>query len=157
MQKGIDKLTRILEGLISLYLLVMLSLVVLLVLLRYVFNQGIVGANEFVTILFVYSTAIGAALGVGRGDHIQIRFLVDRLPPSARSAIDVVGLLLIVLLNAVMLWYSVNWIAVTGSYVMPSTQLARACVQLSVPAGCGLAVVYCVVRVGREWRKPWKG
>ena len=157
MQKGIDKLTRTLEGLISLCLLVMLGLIVVLVLLRYVFNRGLVGANEFVTILFVYTTAIGAALGIGRRDHIQIRFLLDRLQPRGKSALDLFGLVLIALLNAVMLWYSTTWIAVTGGYVMPSTQLARACVQVSVPVGCGLAILYCVVRIIGEWRNQWKG
>ncbi len=119
----------------------------------------IVGANEFVTILFVYPTAIGAVLGIGHGDHIRIQFLVDSLGPRGKSAINMFGLLLIAVLNlnGVMLWYSTTWIVVTGGFVMPSTQLARACVQVSVPVGCGLAILYCVVWIIREWRNQWKG
>ncbi|SVA10727.1 uncharacterized protein METZ01_LOCUS63581, partial [marine metagenome] len=33
-----------------------------LVFLRYALNQSITGANEIVTILFIYTTAIGAAV-----------------------------------------------------------------------------------------------
>ena len=51
------------------------------------------------------------------------------------------------ILNAVMLGYSIGWIRITGAYLMPSTGLPRAAVQLSIPLGCGLAIVYCLLRM----------
>ena len=55
LEKAEKILTRLLEGIASVCLLVILVLIVTLVTLRYVFNAGIVGANEFATILFVYT------------------------------------------------------------------------------------------------------
>ena len=44
------------------------------------FNQSITGANEIVTILFIYTTALGAAISIGRNEHIGIDFFVSLLP-----------------------------------------------------------------------------
>ena len=153
MRKVTDVLTRMLESLISVCLLIMLVVVFVLVVRRYVFNKGIVGANEFVTILFVYTSAIGGALAVGTDDHVRISYLIEKLSPGVRRWVDSLNLALVGLLNGCMLWYSFRWIAMTGDYVMRSTQLPRSVAQWSLAIGCGLAVFYCVVRLVDIWRR----
>jgi TRAP-type C4-dicarboxylate transport system permease small subunit len=140
-------LTRVLEGLAALGFLVMLVVVIVLVLLRYVFNSSITGANELITVVFVYCTAIGAAIAVGRREHIAIPAVVERLPKTPRKVVDALGLLLVGGLNAALTWQSVTWIEVTGDFLMPSTELPRVVAQLSVPLGCGLASLWCVLRL----------
>ncbi len=65
-----SRLTYFLEVLVCLSFLSFFSMVILLVGLRYLFNSSITGANEIITILFVYTTAIGAAIAVGQRGHI---------------------------------------------------------------------------------------
>ena len=115
--------------------------------MRYVFNSSITGANEVITILFVYTTAIGAAVTVGRGEHISISFAVDRLPPRMRRYSDSLALILIAMLNGTMVIYSLGWIEITGDYLMPTTGLPRMFAQACVPLGCGLAVFYCIAKL----------
>ncbi len=140
-------LTRALETLLAILLGLIVTIVVTLVILRYVFNSSITGANELVTILFVYTTAIGAAVAVGKQEHIAISFVVDSLPRRVQRTSVVIEHLLVASLNGVMLFYSVGWIRLTGEFLMPSTGLPRAAVQLSVPLGCGMAIVYCLFRL----------
>ncbi len=140
-------LTKTLEFVLAMLLLAISGTVVALVVLRYVFNSSITGANELVTILFVYTTAVGAALAIGKREHIAIPLVVEALPRRAQKFADIVGLVLVAILNTVMLGYSIGWIRVTGEYLMPSTGLPRAVAQVSVPFGCGLAVVYCLLRL----------
>ena len=64
-----------------------------------------------------------------------------------RRMIEVGGLLAVALLNAIVVGYSLHWIAVTGYYLMPTTQLPRIVAQLSVPIGSALAVAFCVTRI----------
>ena len=51
-------LIRVLEISFSICFLVMFALVVTQVILRYVFNESIGGANELATILFAYTSAL---------------------------------------------------------------------------------------------------
>lgn len=146
MKKFERVLTHILEGVVALGFLAILVLVVTLVVLRYAFNSSITGANEIITVLFVYTTAIGSAVAVGKGEHIAIRVGVERLPTRLQKTTDAMSLLLVALINGVALWYSLAWIGATGSFLMPSTGLPRIVAQLSMPIGCGLAVLYCGIK-----------
>ena len=152
LEKAEKILTRLLEWIASVCLLLILVLIVTLVTLRYVFNTGIVGANEFAAILFVYTTAIGSAVAVGRREHISVDFLVEKLGPALRRWAGVLALVLVAMINGIILWQSFHWISVTGSYIMPATQLPRVVAQVSVPIGCSLAIFYCFVRVANTLR-----
>ncbi len=140
-------LSRALEAVAAVCLCVLFGLIVTLVLLRYLFNTGIVGANETATVLFVYATALGAAVEVGRREHIAVTFFVDKLGERARRAAAGLAFALVALINGVIVWQSLRWIAVTGGYLMPATQAPRIVAQLAVPVGCGLAVVYCLIGI----------
>ena len=123
-------------------LIVIFALVNLLVVLRYVFGSTIVGGNEFIVVLFIYTTAIGAAVAVSRKEHIAINFLVDRLATGSRKTLEIIGFALIALINAVMVWYSLTiWIPLTGRFILPALQLPQGYAQAAVPIGCGLVAL----------------
>jgi TRAP-type C4-dicarboxylate transport system permease small subunit len=140
-------LSQLLERLMAFCFLAIFLVTITLVVLRYVFNSSITGANELITVLFVYTTSIGAAVAVGKREHIAIPAVVERLPRRLRGAVDALGLLLVAGLNAVFAWQSVTWISVTGSFLMPTTGAPRLAAQLSIPLGCGLASLWCVLRL----------
>ena len=137
-------LTRILEGFIVLCFFSILILTISLVILRYVFNSTIIGANEFVVILFVYTSALGAALVIGKKEHIGIPYFIDMLPHNFRKAIDIINFLLIAFLNGVMIWYSIRWIRITGGYLTAVLRIPQLYIQIVIPIGCGFAILYCV-------------
>lgn len=140
-------LTRCLEALLAFALFVIAAVIVMQVFLSFAMNSSITGANELVTKLFVYTSTIGAAVTIGKNEHIQISLAADLLPKALQVVVHRVVLLLVGVLNFVMLVYSFHWIQITGDYLMPTTQLPRYVVQISVPVGCGLAVIYCGLRV----------
>ena len=141
-----NAIENLLEGLLVLCFLTIFVLVVLQVFLRYVLNTSIVGANEVIVILFVYTTAIGGAIAAGRGEHISLTFATETLPQKVQPVLARICLLLVAFINGVMVWFSFHWIGITGGYLMPSTGLSRAVAQVSIPIGCGLAAIYCLVK-----------
>lgn len=141
------KLSKALEAFLAFGLLIIASVIVLQVVLSFAFNSSITGANELVTKLFVYTSTIGAALAIGKNEHIQISVAVDRLPEAIRQMIDRLAVSLVGVLNLVLMVYSFRWIQITGNYLMPTTQWPRFVVQISVPIGCGLALAFCVLRL----------
>jgi len=136
------RLTQILEGLLILSFAGILTLVLTLVVLRYGFNTTLIGGNEFVIILFVYSSAIGAAVVLGKKEHISITWFVDRLPASFQKGVDITNYLLVGFINGVMLVYSLGWIGTTGNYISAALGIPQYFAQIAVPLGCGLALLY---------------
>ena len=151
------RLMAILEALLAFGLLAMFALVVVLVAMRYLFETGLVGANETATVVFIYLSAIGAAVAVGRQEHIRVDLVSRKVGRLWKRRLDLASLLVVALFNIVLVERGLVWIAITGHTLMPATQLPRIVAQISVPLGCGLAALYCCTRIAvllREEPQP---
>ncbi|MFC1481726.1 TRAP transporter small permease [Candidatus Neomarinimicrobiota bacterium] len=139
--------TRLLEGIIVLCFVSIFILITTLVILRYGFNTTIIGGNEIVVILFIYTSALGAAVIVGKREHIAITWFIDKLPPAPRRVIEIFNFLSIAFINAVMIYFSMHWIATTGNYLTAVLRIPQLYAQIIVPIGCGVAVLYCLYQI----------
>jgi len=154
-------LIKLLEIVCGLCFVVMFTLIVTQVALRYGFNESIGGANELATILFAYTSALGIAIGIARRDHMAISWFTERLGPTPRKLIDVVGLVLLTLINAVIFWYSIRWIDITGARMISVLQVPRWTAQIAIPIGTGASVVFCLIKLwlgfkgDEELGVPW--
>jgi TRAP-type C4-dicarboxylate transport system permease small subunit len=140
-------LVRTLEIVFCICFLIMFALIVTQVALRYGFNESIGGANELATILFGYTSALGIAVGIAKREHMAISWFTQRLPPTARKAVDVVGLMLLAAINVVIFWYSLKWIGVTGSRMISVLQVPRWTAQIAIPIGTGASAVFCLIKL----------
>ena len=140
-------INRLMGYILSLLFFGIVTLVIALVFLRYGFNTTIVGGNELVVILFIYTSAIGAAVIVGKKEHIAITYFIDKLPPQLNRLISVFNLLMIAILNGVMIMYSIPWISKTGGYLTAVLGIPRIYLQMVVPISCGLAILYCLFQI----------
>ena len=154
-------LVRGLEISFSVCFLIMFALVVTQVALRYGFNESIGGANELATILFAYTSALGIAVGIAKRDHMAISWFTERLPPRSRKVIDVIGLILLALINIIIFWYSLRWIGITGSRMISVLQVPRWTAQIAIPIGTGASAVFCFIKLwlglkgDEELGVPW--
>ncbi|NQU27944.1 MAG: TRAP transporter small permease [Candidatus Marinimicrobia bacterium] len=139
--------TRLMEFIISFFFLGIIIMVITLVVLRYGFNTTIVGGNELVVILFIYTSAIGAAVIVGKKEHIAITYFIDKLPPFPKKLVNIFNLLMITLLNGAMIVYSIPWISRTGNYLTAVLGIPQIFSQIIVPIGCGMAILYCLFHI----------
>jgi TRAP-type C4-dicarboxylate transport system permease small subunit len=154
-------LIRTLETVFCICFLVMFGLVVTQVALRYGLNESIGGANELATVLFGYTSALGIAVGIAKREHMAIPWFTDRLPPPARRAVDVIGLVLLAAINIVAFWYSFKWIDVTGSRMISVLQVPRWTAQIAIPIGTGASALFCLIKLylglkgDEELGVPW--
>ena len=146
-RRAVKIATDTLEWLVTLCFFVILGLTVILVILRYGFNEAIIGGSELVEYLFIYTTAIGAAAALGRRQHIKITWFIDKLSPVFRKVADTAGFLLIALINAVMIYYSIPWIRTVGGFESPVLRLPNRLIQIIIPIGCGLVIFYCLYHI----------
>ncbi len=140
----------ILDSVITVFFTVIFLLTVLLVVLRYVFNTAIIGGNEAMEYLFIYTTAIGAAAALARREHIKISYFIDKLPAGVRNVVDVSNLILIGFINGIMIWYGIPWIQSVGAFRSPVLRIPNMIIQASVPIGCGLVILCCLCLIVTE-------
>ncbi len=140
-------LTKLLEGVVTVFFFIILVVTILLVLLRYGFNSSLIGGNEAIEYLFIYTTAIGAAISVGHREHIKITYFVEKLPARLQKVVDAIGLLLIAFLNGILIWLSLPWIRKVGDFESPVLRIPNQFIQISVPIGCGLVILYCLYHI----------
>jgi TRAP-type C4-dicarboxylate transport system permease small subunit len=60
------------------------------VLLRYAIKVSFPAIEEIVSISFIYTIFLGAAVGMKRMEHLNIDFLLKRVPPGPRKALRLV-------------------------------------------------------------------
>lgn len=149
-------LNKLLNSLITLVFFVIVAITILLVVLRYVFNTGITGGNELMEYLFVYTTAIGAAIAIGKNEHIRIGFFVEQRGRIVQMITDLFGILCIALINIVFMYLSYSWISKVGHSESPVLRIPMLIVQFSVPIGCVLSVIYCGFNVYKIFARNGK-
>ena len=125
------------------FLFLVFAITFVLVFLRYVFNQSITGANEIVTILFIYTTAIGAAISIGKNEHIGIDVFVNLLPKKFYKTIRILQVFLMFVLHLILFIYCLEWVEKAGGYLMPATGLPRIVAIASIPLGCIFCILFC--------------
>jgi TRAP-type C4-dicarboxylate transport system permease small subunit len=127
----------------------MLMLVIIEVIMRYVFAKGIPGGNELATAFFVYVSALGMALAIAKKEHIAIPAFVKNLKPGLAAIADALGIFLVLVISLIMLYYSIEWIAGTGSTKIPllGILIPRWMFQLAIPAGLILSIIFCFLRI----------
>lgn len=135
------------EHLLTVAFMVITLLVTLLVALRYLFDTTIVGGNEISVMLFVWTTALGAAVEVAHGRHIIVDVFVNYLPAAIRRGLDIVNLFVICVLNIYLLKYGIEWINTVGGSEHPVLHVPEAVVEISLPIGCGLTILFCITRI----------
>ena len=144
----LDKwLSRALEYLLILLFFGFFSMVCILVVLRYGFGGSIVGGNEGVTIAFVFTVSIGSALAITKREHIAITYYIDKLPLKLKKIVYIIDLLLIALINAVLIWYSVGWIKASGGAPWMPFRFPQGFFQMAIPIGGALAIFFCFVKI----------
>lgn len=121
--------------------------VAVLVILRYGFNTTIVGGSEATVMMFIYTTALGAAVEIAKGKHIRIDGLIDVLPQALRKWLEAVNLVLVGVLHAMLCYYSISWIKVVGNSENPILHIPEGIVEIAIPIGCFLAVLFCFTRL----------
>lgn len=89
--RGLDRLE---EYLTAALLAAMTGLTFVQVVLRYVFDSGLIWALEATTYLFGWLVLIGISVGIRTNSHIAVDLVSDRLPRSVHKAIAIVGVVL---------------------------------------------------------------
>lgn len=104
MQVALGRLFKVVEGVLAILLLGMVLMVFGNVVLRYVFNSGIVISEELSRIFFVWLTFIGAIVAVRDGTHLGMDNVVEKLSRRGKLVCLAASQLLILMCCAILFW-----------------------------------------------------
>ena len=128
---AVDRLCRLLEGLIALALATMVVLVFGNVVLRYGFNSGITVSEEISRWLFIWSTFLGALVALREHGHLGVDMVVGRLPDGGKKACLVVGQLLMLVILGMLFTGSLAQTRINWEVTAPTTGWSMAIVHAS--------------------------
>lgn len=134
LKQSINKLQAINEyigRLISWLSLFMVLITFCIVVLRYGFNTGWIAMQESVMYLYATSFLLGIAYTYKHQGHVRVDIFYNKMSPIAKARINLLGILLLLLPMAIVIFYS-SW-----GYVMASWSV----LEESGEAG-GLTFVY---------------
>ena len=123
-------------------------LVVLLqVFMRFFLNSPLVWSEELARYMFMWVSLIGWVFAVRSGTHIRIALVADKLPVTAKKAVNIINFLLTVIFAGIMFWYGV--VLVGKNMDVPTITLffTYAAVYAAVPFTMTFLIFYSVLRL----------
>ncbi|HSB82100.1 MAG TPA: TRAP transporter small permease [Candidatus Methylomirabilis sp.] len=127
----------------------MTGVVFVSVVFRYVLNRPVAWGEELASLLFAWTTFVGAFVGFRSRSHIAIDTLVIFLPRAVREGLARLVDVAVLLLLGLFAWQGVRLCLTTWSLEFPAMEISRGYLYLSLPVGACLMMVAVIL----EWRE----
>lgn len=149
MEKLSNLLNRICEIGLTLLLSGMSVVVFLAVLFRYLLDFPLFWTEEVARYCLIWSSLLGAAIALKRGEHIAVSFFMDHFPERPRKILGIVARLSVVLILAVMLWGGIHLVIVASRQMSPALRIPMAVPYLALPFSSAVMLIHLIPSVFR--------
>lgn len=120
-------------------------LVLLQVFFRYVLNESLFWAEEFVRGLMLWGVMLSSALVASGRAHIRIEVLELMLPPAGRRIVMMLIDILTVAFCLVLVWAGIELVDRTWFQRSPLLDVPKYSVYLAVPIGAAIEVIFMIM------------
>ena len=120
------------------------------VILRYIFKQGFAWTQEIATLMLVWFSLIGMAIGVLEKIHISIEMFTAKLPAKAISVLDSINHLLIAVFGGLMIYFGTLIMNMTKMSTMPATKMPSAVLYVILPLSGILVLLNSVLVAAKQ-------
>ncbi len=136
---------------------VTMTLVIVNVFSRYIFNFVFAWTEELATSCFVYTVFIGAAWCLRTRQHVGVDLLVNRLPEKAREFVHLLTDIIILVLNSYITYLAVLFLRSSRNKTMPIMKISVNYLYMALLIGFGLMAVYSLAHCVEDVIKMRKG
>ena len=136
---------RITEVILVVVLSAMAVVVFLQVIFRYVLNFPLFWTEEFARYCLVWSSLLGSAVAVKRGQHIAVTIIVERVPTGVQRVLKIVTLVSVVVILTIILWGGIQLVAITRAQISPALRVSMSVPYMAVPVGAALMLLHTLV------------
>ncbi len=148
-RKTFRVLFKVLEWFAMTCMVILTVIVFIDVILRYVFKQGFSWTQEVATLMLVWFSLIGMAIGVLEKIHISIEMFTAKLPAKAIGVLESIDHILIAVFGGAMIYYGIIIMNMTKLSTMPATKLPSAVLYIILPLS-GILVLLNAVLVAAK-------
>ena len=123
-------------------LIVIASIVMYSVAMRYVFNEPPLWADEAPRALSLWMVFIGAAVATKRGRNIRVTHFIDKIPARPRIYFETFMHILVLIMIASLIWLNMPILKLQMGGNMLTTGWSYVCVYAPVSVGSALMLIY---------------
>lgn len=153
LRKTCRVLFKALEWFAIICMVIMTIIVFTDVVLRYIFKQGFAWTQEIATLMLVWFSLIGMAIGVLEKIHISIEMFTAKLPEKAISVLETINHILIAVFGGAMVYYGLLIMNMTKMSTMPATKMPSAVLYVILPLSGVLVLLNAVLVAAKQEKK----
>jgi len=151
------KILVLLEEDIPAVLMVVTSLIIFIqVVLRYVFGQSIVWAEEFARYGIVFFVFLGSSLAVRQGAHASVDVLVKLLPRVPQRIVEIFAILVSIGYCVMVTRFGMELVIKVSAMgnITPTLEIPMYIPYLAIPIGCALMAVRYIMELVAKIKSP---
>ena len=114
-------LEKALHYISGLLLMTIATIVFVAVVMRYVFNEPPLWADEAPRVFFLWMTYLGIAVATKRGRNIRVTHFIDKFAPKPRVILETFMHCLVLIMLGTLIWYSIPILKLQAGGSMLST------------------------------------
>ena len=142
-------LNEVVKYLAAFLLAAMTIIVFLQVLFRYVLNAPLDWSEELSTFTFVWTSLLGASIGLKRRESPRLDLIVNLFPPKIQRTIEVVYNLAILFLLAVLFIYGARLTASMKSQLTAALEYSVSFVYAVLPISAAIMFIHLAIQTVR--------
>lgn len=137
-----DFLEKALYYISGLLLIIIATIVFIAVVMRYVFNEPPLWADEAPRVFFLWMTYLGIAVATKQGRNIRVTHFIDKVAPKPRVILEIFMHCLVLAMLATLIWYSFPILKLQAGGSMLSTGWSWLWLYTPVTVGSILMLFY---------------
>ena len=147
MKKAGLALYKVYVGIGMLAIAIITVCVIATVIMRYFFNISFIFLEEFVTVLFAFSTFWGIGMCTLEDEHVAINVLFDLFPAKVQHALKLFNYTLMTVVNLLMTYLAIGWIEKAGKTLTNAMRIQLKYIYVFLPIGFIIGAVCCCIKL----------
>ena len=156
MQAFMDKVGKIEYFLVALMIAIMAIVNFLQVVFRYVIEGSLPWSEELLRFLFVWTTFLGAGIGVRKGAHLGLTIIVNNLKKKKKKFVVFVNYLICIVFSAIIGMLGLSIVSMQAEFNVRSSAMVLPMywISLAIPVSFALIILhFATLAMGYEDRE----
>ena len=156
MQTFMDKIGKVEYFLVAVMIAVMAIVNFLQVVFRYVIEGSLPWSEELLRFLFVWTTFLGAGIGVRKGAHLGLTIIVNNLPSKLKKFVVFINYLICIAFSAIIGMLGLSVVSMQAEFNVRSSAMVLPMywISLAIPVSFALIILhFATLAMGYEDRE----